>query len=162
MKKNNKKVYSSDSEEIMNMGKILLGIILSLGLVYLVFGIMSGEIKLKEEIKEVEINYEEVLGSTIASIKEESYYLLLYNFKDYDFSRAIDIGNYRSKKVYKVDLGKSFNSQYMVTDQKDVNLKDISSLKVLNPTLIKVNNKKIVNSVLGENEIIKELLKEVS
>lgn len=156
MKKN---AYSSDYEEIVKMGKILAGIVVVLGLLYLLFGIVSGEIKLRKEEKVVEIQYQEILAGSIPHLTNSEYYVLLYDFNNDSINRYIQFSSAQYGSFFKVDLNKGFNESYIAKDAKEKNVKDLNNLKVLNPTLIKVADKKIESVFETEEAIMKELLK---
>lgn len=162
MKQKKKNTYSGDSEELIKMGKILGSLLLALGIFYLLFGLITGEIKLKKEVKEVDISYDEILGGGISSISDSNYYVLLYDFKNEDFDKTLEIVAYQMKKTYKVDLGKGFNVNYLAKEESEKNLKTIESLKVMDPTLIEVSDKKIVKTFENRKDILRELLKQVN
>ncbi len=157
------KSYSSDSDEMMRMLKVLGVVVLCLAAFYLVFAISTGEIsfgkkdtKVNDEIQNIEI----LAGTTFSRIDSE-YYVLMYDFSKGDssiYSNIYDIsGNVSSTKMYLVDLGKKFNSSYITDDKSKVNISDINNLKVVNGTMIKVQDGKGVSYSIGIDDIKKEL-----
>ncbi|MBR1386624.1 MAG: hypothetical protein IJ568_07315 [Bacilli bacterium] len=161
------KSYSSDSDEMMRMLKVLGGVVLTLVIFYLVFAIAKGEISFgkKEDKTTVEIQNIEIIAGNSFSRSEEEYYVMMYNF---DNSNSIKYANLyelysqysNGTKLYLVDLSKKFNDKYITENESEVNIENISSLKVVDGTLIKVSNKTGVSSFIGYENIKKELLGE--
>lgn len=157
--------YSSDSDEMMRMVKVLGGVLVCLGLFYLIFAIATGEISFgkKDEKKADEIQNQEILAGTIFSRVEADYYVLMYDFSRSDaivYENIYDLSSYGvSEKVFLVDLGKKFNSSYVIEDKSKVNISDIKNLKVVNGTLVKVVGGKGSAYFVGEENIKKELFK---
>ena len=157
------KSYSSDSEEITKMLKILAGLIIVLGVFYLLFSFASGEFSSKKKSDEpVEIQDIEILAGNAFSRSNEEYYVLMYNFEAADSIAYNNIynmyANYKTdSKMYVVDLNKKFNTPYVVEDRSLVNVSNVDSLKVVNGTLIKVSKGKGVSYNIGIEEIEKTL-----
>ncbi len=173
MKKNNKlksygKSSKNENDEITRMIKIFAGVIGVFLLTYLVMAIINGEINFfsaKKEVEEVVIQDVEIMAGTTFNRIEEKYYVMFYEFDKYDASTSDIIYNvYTMKedalKVYKVDLKKSFNKVYLTEDRSLVNAKDLENLKVLNHTLILVENGKAKVLASGEEDLLnyKEIL----
>lgn len=156
-KKKNKidKQYNSDEVQLSKIKWIALGIILFMALVYFIGGIATGEIKLKKEKKEeVQIQYVETTAGLTFKQPEEEYFVLYYKF---DSDDSFMLGNYSSTlsgtaQVYKVDLNDPQNTGYV--SEGDVKTPtNINNLKVKDPTLIRIKNKKVVSFVVGLNNI---------
>ena len=162
MSKNNKikKVnsYSSDSDEVIRMLKVLGTVVVIMVAFYLIFAIVSGEISFGSKKKEVEIQNIEILAGTTFSRKEDSYYVLMYDFDDssaaiYSNIYNIYTSNYNANKLYVVNLEKDVNAKYLTEDPSLVNVSSIDSLKVVNGTLIKIENGVGVSKTIGVDEI---------
>jgi hypothetical protein len=154
--------YSSDSDEMMRMLKMLGVVILILGAFYIIFAIASGEISFGDKKKEVKIQNVEILAGNSFSREDLSYYVLMYDFKDNSsviYANLYDmfVENYGTAKLYVVDLNKKFNSKYVTNDASQVNTDSIDTLKVVNGTLIKFEDGKSVARAVGEEEIKKLL-----
>ena len=156
------KSYSSDSDEMMRMIKMLGVVILILGAFYFIFAIASGEISFGEKKKETKIQNIEILAGNSFSREETSYYVLMYDFDAaestyyanmYDFY----VKYYGTSKLYVVDLSKKFNSKYVTDNAANVNTSSIDTLKVVSGTLIKVEEGKGVQKAVGKEEIKKVL-----
>ena len=165
--KNLKKIekqMTSENDEMMRMIKVLGGVVLALVAFYFIFAIYNGEISLfgnKDEKIPVEIQNIEIMAGSTFNRTEEEYYVLMYDFDGDYAEKGIAIYNlYTQKegsiKMYVVDLGRSFNSGYVVSDKTQVNTNDVSTLKVMNPTLIKVKAGKAVSVFAGAEEIKKQ------
>ena len=166
MSKNKTRSYSSDSDEMMRMLKMLGIVVLILGVFYLWFAIISGEISFGSKKKEVNIQNVEILaGSTFnRGDAESTYYVLMYDFNDKDNANkynniySIYYANGGTEKIYVVDLSKKFNSGYLTDNNSKVNVTSIENLKVVNGTLIKVEKGKGTSKAIGEEQIKKVLL----
>lgn len=154
--------YSSDSDEMMRMVKMLGIVLLILGAFYLIFAIGSGEISFGSKKKEVEIQNVEILAGNSFGRSDSSYYVLFFDFDLDDSFKYSDIysiykNNYGGTPMYVVDLSKKFNSKYVVEDSSLVDISSIDSLKVVNGTLIKVEDGQGVSKAIGEDQIKRDL-----
>lgn len=151
--------YSSDSDEMMRMIKMLGVVILILGAFYLIFAIASGEISFGKKKKEVQIQNVEILAGNTFTREESSYYVLMYDFDDnssaetYSTIYGIYKDRFNTTRLYVVDLNKKFNSKYVTDSSSDVDISSIDNLKVVDGTLIKVEEGKGVSKAIGEEEI---------
>lgn len=96
----------------------------------------------KPEVKEVNINYQELLYSQVFDQLGE-YYVLFYDFKGNDAPYYNQLIKDESKKIYTVDLGNFFNKS-IVSEQTNKNAQRSKDLKVKEATLMKINNGKNV------------------
>ena len=113
MSKKNKmskvKSYSSDSDEMMRMIKVLGGVVGVLLIFYLVVAFFNGEFKSKEYKKVTEIQNVEIIAGNTFNRNEDEYYVLMYNFEDTDaleYSNVYQIyeNYFGSKKLFLVDF----------------------------------------------------------
>ena len=81
---------------------------------------------------------------------EELYYVYYYDSTNED-KEVSSIVSSLNDKVYRVDLHDDFNSNFVGEPSGAVS--DISSLKVSDPTVIKVESEKITNFYNGKEEI---------
>ena len=146
----NYKMTTSTELDYMRVIKIGVGVLLVLGIVYLVTAITSGEIKLnkKEEKKEVSIGYQEIIAGETYNRKADSYYVLYFNFTD-------------SKASYYLSLIDSYNKQdnslpfYIVDLEKKINEDYVNNtLHVSHPTILKISNANIVETISGHENIV--------
>ncbi len=154
--------YSSDSDEMMRMIKMLGLVILILGAFYLIFAIASGEISFGSKKKDTQIQNVEILAGNSFKREEGSYYVLFYDFDAKDSYKYSDIytlfrENVNTSKLYVVDLSKKFNSKYVVEDASFVNINSEDTLKVVNGTLMKVEGGQGISKAIGVEQIKNEL-----
>lgn len=144
---------NSESGEVLKIIKILVGVLIFFFFAYLLMGIITGEIKFgKDKKTSTDIQYEEILAGTSLEQNSDDYYVVYYDFNDkYSFVSTFVSTLSSNNKVYKVDLSKKFNEEYI--GEVNINAKNINELKVSNPTLIRVKNKQIVKVVSGESSI---------
>lgn len=153
------RIDTTPSKESKKMVIILCVLLVILGVFYLIVSLATGKIKLNEK-EEATIQYSEILaGSTFKQNKEE--YLVLYY--DYTMENAADytslISTYTSSEenptLYTVDLSRKFNASYIKTDNEESNKNPTTAkeLKLSNPTLIKIKDKKVTEYMEGYEEI---------
>ena len=147
--KKQKRDYNEDEEKsivsrfVMTIGLVLVALVA----LYLFVGIFITKTitfkEKKEEKETVNIDKTTILASQIFDQKEEEYFVLVYNPEDKVKNIEQFLSLYKSKsgsiKVYKVDSSKKFNSSYIV--------------EVVSPSLIKINNKNVVEYYEGFEEV---------
>ena len=93
-----------------------------------------------------------ILASEIFKQSEEEYYVYFYDYNDEDSKISSIVNSKLSKsKVYKVDTSSALNNKY-ISEESNKSAKDLSSLKVKSPTVIKVTGEEITSYYEG-NEI---------
>lgn len=116
----------------------------------------------KEDKTEVSIDNTTITAGQIFNQKDESYYVIVYDFDSKLLSLSSWISVYNSKEdalpIYKVDSSKKFNAAYIVKEGSNKNPTSYSDLKIISPTLIKVENGNITDYIEGE-DAIKAILK---
>lgn len=115
----------------------------------------------KETKDEINIDNNTIMLGQMFDQSEKEYYVLIYDVTDENSSISTWESTYSSQenalKLYKVDSSKKFNSKYIVKDNSNKSAKDLTSLKIISPTLIKVSNKQITEYIEGEDEIVNKL-----
>ena len=111
MKNKNKKVIErnlgNNSTEASTIVKIAIGVIIVFVLIYLIFAVLTGEIKLKKDKKtEPTIQYVEILAETTFKQNSDDYFVLFYEFSGDDANLLETITQVleNTTKTYKVDL----------------------------------------------------------
>ena len=99
--------------------------------------------------KETTITNKILAGDSLRQV-EELYYVYYYDSTNED-KEVSSIVSSLNDKVYRVDLHDDFNSNFVGEPSGAVS--DISSLKVSDPTVIKVESEKITNFYNGKEEI---------
>lgn len=166
-KKTKKNLYRTSSNNDLEYAKIIkisLGVMIILALTYFVTAIATGEIKLgnnkKIEETETNIQYEEIIAGQIFNRSDKDYYVLLFDFTDTYASYYLSLKDTYTQKdkslsVYIVDLEKQINKEIVSEDgNAKVYVDDIKKLKVSNPTLIRIKNHKVVQSIEDKDKII--------
>ena len=151
---------STDEEQVRRMLRIILGVVAFLALVWASYSLINGDLfKKKEEEKEVEIQNDVILAGTTFNRSEQDYYVLFYDFDGVNNKECSTIftiyknNKYDGIKMFTVDLGDKMNSKVVVTDRTLVNTNDAASLKVMDATLVKVSNGKVVETYAGIEEL---------
>lgn len=166
--KKQKKNYQMDEEQnylsrfVLTLGLIII-LLIALYLIVGIFVTRTIDFKKKEETKEeVTIDNSTILMGEIFNQKESDYYVLIYDKNDEKSSIDKFLSLYNGKsdkiKIYTVDSSLSFNSKYIVEKDSNKNPTSYEDLKVISPTLIKIENKK-VTEYYEEFDSIKEILK---
>ena len=94
-----------------------------------------------------------ILAKNVFNQKESTYYVYFYDFKNEDTNIASAIYG-ADATVYRVDASNGLNSNYVSADGGNRNATTLDDLKVVDPTLIKVDNDKIVAYYEGPSEIM--------
>lgn len=160
--KNNNKIQELDTSiNLLNLLKITFFIILLLLVIYYVLAVfVTKEIdisnKKDEETESVTDTTstvtDKILASNIFEQKESSYYVYFYDFSDEENLYSLISSNI-DDKIYRVDTSSGLNSKYVDSEKGNKNASTLDDLKVINNTLIKVDNDKIIEYYEGESSI---------
>ena len=167
--KNNIKLEEKDG--FYKFVTTITAILLVLIACYLVIGIfITKEIdfgkdkdkKETEEKSEVNIDNSTITAGQIFDQKDSSYYAVIYDF-DSELSNisswiSIYSGKSGALPVYKIDSDNKFNSKYIVKESSNKTPSSYSDLKIVSPTLIKIENGSVTEYVEGEDNV-KAILK---
>ena len=111
-----------------------------------------------EEKNDVTIDNKVIMAGQLFDQAKDEYYVLIYNTTD----KVSSISTYKSmyeskedaKEIFTVDSSKKFNSKYLTDKNSNKNPNNVDELKIISPTLIKINNKKVVEYIEGEEAIV--------
>ena len=147
----------NDEKEVYSVFKIALGVIVFLGLSYLIVNIFKGNINIfnKKNIKTEEFDSSMVMVGTMFNKSDDEYLVVAYDMSDdtNSYYTAL-VNNYSgSKSIYKLDLSSGFNKNF-VSDKTVIN-NDLEYLKLSNPTLLVIKGNEILSSYTKEEEITK-------
>lgn len=134
-------------ESIKNFFLILIGILVFIGLIYLIF-IFKEKINNK---KEPVLQYEKILAKDILNQEEANYYVLIYDFKDDKLKELVN--TYKNKnalKIYEVDKNMALNKDF-VSDTPNLKVSNIKDFKVKENTLIEIKGKSVISAYTGED-----------
>lgn len=171
IKKNSKNnVKHGEKDNFYKFVTSLTVILIILIVGYLVIGIfVTKEISFKkdnnvqeEETSDTVIDNTIITGGQIFNQKDNAYYVIVYDFDNKLTVLSTYVSNYSSKEnsipIYKVDSSKKLNSRYIVEENSNKSPTSYSDLRIISPTLIKIENSKVTLYVEGEEEI-KSILK---
>lgn len=161
------KYRSEEQTEMIRFIRILIIVIVLIGGIYLFTRIFVTKDLLnnKEEEKEViagEINYNITMIGSLLGHPEEEYYVMIYDTENlrsiyYSGLMTTYARNEDALKVYFADLNKGFNEKFYNPEDVNLDITNISDLRVGDLTLIKVKNGGIVEVWDNEEEIANEL-----
>jgi len=175
-KRNNKKnrqMYKevkNENSEFDSMIKILIGVLIVFFVVYFVYAVASGEFSSKKDEEPVGAEFQDIfiLAGTTFKMDKDDYYVMYYDLSD-NYSSAMGSlyeGYTKSDstiKMYLVDLKNKFNHSYILGEEEIVNTNpsNIDELKVMNPTLVRIKDKKVVEFITGRENISDYIFKVV-
>ncbi len=145
-------------------------IILILILCYVIIAIFVtkeinfNDTKSNDDNKNEEVSFDNsiITGGQIFDQKDSKYYVIIYDFDSKLTILPTYISNYsimdNSIPIYKVDSSNKLNSKYITEKDSNKNPTTYSDLKIISPTLIEIDNSKVVKYIEGEDEI-KSILK---
>ena len=110
--------------------------------------------------KNTEVHYQKILASDMFNQEESDYIVLFYDISKFNKQKKDIVQSY-SDKLYVVDLGDALNS-YFVRNNLNSNPNNINELSVNGPVIFKINNKKVLSTIVGENNILEFLTKKKS
>ncbi len=147
-----------DDKEIFNVFKITLGVILFLGLAFVLVNLFNGNWNLfnKKNIAVEKIDDKMVIAGTMFNKNDNEYLVLAYDLSNKNEASLYGylIDNYpETNKLYILDLSSGFNAS--IIGNEEVISNDLSKLKLSRPTLLVIKKDTITSSYKGEEEIVK-------
>lgn len=154
-RKQTEKLFNDD-KEVYNVFKIGLGVLVFIGLAFVIINIANGTWNIfnKKNNNVTEIDSKMVMAGTMFNKEDNEYYVLAYDMNDdkNDFYGVI-IDNYHgNKELYLLNLASGFNKDFI--GEKAVISDNLSKLKFHGSTLLLIKKDKIVKSYQIEEEII--------
>ena len=146
----------NDDKEVYKVFKIGLGVILFIGLAFVLINIFNGNWNLftQKNTTKTEIDSKMVIAGTLFNQEEKEYLVLAYDMKDTknNFYAAL-ASNYNSEpNLYYLDLSSGFNQKFLGTNTVISN--DLDKLKFGGATLLLINGDKITKSYTNEKDIV--------
>ena len=91
-------------------------------------------------------------------MKEDSYYVILYDYSKDDANLfATIISQYNKKenatKLYQVNMASPLNQRYVDLENSNLYIDHASKLKVKDASLLKIENGKVTSAVEGKDKI---------
>ena len=110
--------------------------------------------------RNTEVHYQKILASDMFNQEESDYIVLFYDISKFNKQMKEIVQSY-SDKLYVVDLGDALNS-YFIRNNLNSNPSNINELSVNGPVIFKIKNKKVLSTIVGENNILEFLTKKKS
>ena len=155
---------NSDEKNIKNVIIITCCVVAFIGLMFVFTKIKTGEWNLFTKENNIfytaEAQTEKILCGSILNRSDEEYYVLAYQMQEDNaslYQSIIEKYNSSSRKIslYQLDLSNSRNNICLSDNLSITN--DVSTLKLVVPTLLKVKNGQIVSTITNYDQIKNEL-----
>lgn len=140
--------------------KVICSVLVVLSLTILFTLGITGKFSRKINNKNTEVHYQKILASDMFNQEESDYIVLFYDISKFNKQMKNIVQSY-SDKLYVVDLGDALNS-YFIRNNLNSNPSNINELSVNGPVIFKINNKKVLSTIVGENNILGFLTKKKS
>lgn len=145
-----------DDKDIYQVFKIALGVILFIGLAFVIINFANGTWSLTKKNKAAtEIDQSMLIAGTMFNKEEDEYLVFAYDMKDeaFDFYEVLTSNYTGERNLYYLDLSSGFNTNFL--GDKTVISNDLSKLKFAGPSLLIIKGDKVTKSYVTENDIIK-------
>ena len=155
------KYYTDEQKEIFKFGKILLGVVLIFGLMYLFTTLVNKGDKYKRTNNAGEIQYDSIIIGTMLNRADAEYYVLITDKSTMDNLTVISkASNYKNGAgnlpIYTADLSLEFNKNF-ISGESHYNEDNLDDFTVKGTTLVKVKNGKIIKFIEEKDKILEEL-----
>ena len=164
-KKNNlKKIESVGGFDGDIKGKIItvICILLFFGAFYLLTLYITNKNSDKtddNEEKVVNISYDTIMLGRSLSMSDGEYLVIYYDKSNEDINSTYSslVSTYKTKDehltIYTVDMSNGFNKKYVTDGESNKNPESVDAMSINGPTLIKVNENKVVEYIEGQDAI---------
>jgi len=155
------KIKNSDEQEISSFIKILVGVVIVIAGIWLITNHINKDKNSELNNTKGAVDYNLILVGSIFNRPETEYYVLAFDSKDnngviYNSYLSSYQAKEKSLRIYYINLDNEFNKDYY-SEKGNPGAKSLTELKLSNPTLIKIKDKKIVKYVEGKDNIKSEL-----
>ena len=112
---------------------------------------------------ETNISYEEILLGRSLSMSKGEYFVIYYDGSNEEISSDYSelVSNYRAKEehlpIYFVDMNSGFNKSFATEEESNKTPETIDDFAINGPTLIKVNENKVIGYFEGFDDIKNQL-----
>lgn len=168
MKKNkgslrNEPSLSSSSEfKLSTFFKIIIGIAIILFIVYYFVAVfITKEVDVSKKNDDSSTNESsrssvsgKILAQRVFEQAEDEYYVYFYDFTQEDKNISSAISGKSDMTIYRVDTSSALNQKYVTTDSGNSKVSGIDTLKVKNPTLMKISGDKVEVYLEGVDSIV--------
>jgi hypothetical protein len=149
-------------DDVMKIFKIFIGVMLFISIMFIITKFITGEWSLssnKNNTQEEARTNKTICGSILSLDETSEYYVLMYDFTGTD-AKLYDIikSNYESKtskkNLYILDFSNVLNKSCFASDDNSINIvNNLGELRAKDPTLLKIENKSIVDYKVGKDAI---------
>lgn len=155
--------YNNDTE-ISKLIKLIIVVSLIVLIFYGLTVLVNQEKEVENPDTPASIQYDEILIGNVLKQPNEEYYVMIYDDEDYDtslYSTYLDLYKQKDEaiRIYTSQLNNPLNQNFKA-EKSNLDISDISDLKVQSSTLLKIDNGKIEEFYEGEELV--EYLKEIS
>ena len=131
---------------------------------YGITAILNNDEEEETQDQSATIQYDEILIGNVLKQPNEEYYVMIYDDEDYDTSlyrTYLDLYKQKDEaiRIYTSQLNNPLNQNFKA-EESNLDISDISDLKIQSSTLLKINDGKIEEFYEGEKLV--EHLKEIS
>ena len=166
-KKNVKNIKQNTYNNDTEISK-LIKLIIVVSLIVLIFNGLTVLVNQEKEVENPDtpasIQYDEILIGNVLKQPNEEYYVMIYDDEDYDtslYSTYLDLYKQKDEaiRIYTSQLNNPLNQNFKA-EKSNLDISDISDLKIQSSTLLKINDGKIEEFYEGKKLV--EHLKEIS
>ena len=173
-KKNKKEQYKKEKEQIEELGfdftdnirgkiYVIIGVLCFILALYLFTLYLTGKgetTSYKSTPQEASISYNKIIVGRSFSVDNGEYLVVYYNLDD-DSSIDDAVHTYRNSNklnLYSVDMSDPINTKYK-SEESNTNPTNASEIRINGPTLIKFNDKEVIDYIEGTDDVINYLNK---
>ena len=165
-KKNNKvEITNNNMSELKKLVIFIIIIIVAFVLFYVISLFIDSENRETEVNNEEEvtvIQYDEILLGTLFNQNKDEYYVLITSYDNLNDVYSVYKTAYEAKedalKIYTSNIDSPFNKSYRDNESNfSITSDKISELRIKEDTLLKINNKELVEYFEGKDNIVSEL-----
>lgn len=155
--------YNNDTE-ISKLIKLIIVVSLIVLIFYGLTVLVNQEKEVENPDTPASIQYDEILIGNVLKQPNEEYYVMIYDDEDYDtslYSTYLDLYKQKDEaiRIYTSQLNNPLNQNFKA-EESNLDISDISDLKIQSSTLLKINDGKIEEFYEGKKLV--EHLKEIS
>lgn len=109
--------------------------------------------------KVVEISYDTIMLGRSLSMSDGEYLVIYYDKSDEEINSTYSslVSTYKAKSehltIYTVDMSNGFNKKYVTDGESNKSPESVDAMAINGPTVIKVNENKVVEYIEGQEAI---------
>lgn len=159
--KRNNKNYSQEME-MGNLFKIILVILVVFGAFYILTYYMQKNKTTTTNDNNTNhfttIQYDEILIGDSLNQSEDEYYVLFVNQSDYNSRYKEYISRYNNQQKFYYSLIDNGLNRKFISDESNLNVENISDLRINDTSLIKIKNGRIIETYDGNANVMQALI----